>query len=125
MNKQQILIDTNTLMAITELEIDIFSEIEASCDFPYTIAVLQGTIDELQKIKGEQRVKFKRAAQLALALLKAKNVHIVPGSGNVDELLVQHSRQGDIILTQDQELKKKLTKPYLTIRQKRKIIMIQ
>lgn len=120
-----IIIDTNTLMAIAELKISIFAELERICDFPYTIAVLQGTLDELEKIQLEQSLKYKRATRLVLALLKSQQVKVILERGNVDNLLVQHSRQGDLVLTLDQELKRNLTKPYLTIRQKKKIILIE
>jgi len=47
---KKIIIDTNALMAISELKIDIFAEVDKVCDFPYQLAVLQGTLDELDKI---------------------------------------------------------------------------
>ena len=120
-----IIIDTNTLMAIVEFKINIFAELERICDFPYTVVVLQGTIDELEKIQLEQSLKYKRATKLVLALLKSQQVKVILERGNVDNLLVQHSQQGDLVLTLDQELKHNLSKPYLTIRQKKKIILIE
>ena len=117
----KIFLDTNALMAITEFKLDIFSELS---DFPYQLQVLSGTIDELEKIKKEQRGKYKRAAQLALSLVKAKKIKIVNSSGNVDHLLVKKSKH-NLVLTQDIALKRRLTKPYLTIRQKKKIILVK
>ena len=121
---KKIIIDTNALMAINEFKIDIFSELEKTCDFNYEIFVLYGTIDELNKIITEQRGKHKRAAQLALAILKTKKVKKIKSEGNVDDKLVELSAKGYHILTQDIGLKRRLTKPYLTIRQKRRIILI-
>ena len=122
---KKIIIDTNALMAIVEFKIDLFSELEKTCDFNYNLFILSGTIDELNKIMDEQRGKYKRAAQLALAILKTKKVEVIKSEGNVDDKLVECSKNSDIILTQDIALKKRLTKPYLTIRQKRKIILIR
>ncbi|MBS3116714.1 hypothetical protein J4421_03905 [Candidatus Woesearchaeota archaeon] len=121
---KQILLDTNALLAIHELKIDLFTEIEKCCNFHYYLAVLQGTIDELEKIKAEQRGNYKQAAKLALSLLKTKKILVIPEKGKVDDLLVKHSQQGDLIVTQDRELKKKLKKPYLTIRQKKKVVIV-
>jgi len=111
-------------MAIAEFKIDLFSELETVCDFSYDLFVLSGTIKELNKIMEEQRQKYKRAAKLALGMIKVKGIKKIVSSGYVDDLLVKHSQQGDLILTQDVELKKRLTKPYLTIRQKKKIIVV-
>ncbi len=120
-----IILDTNALMAIGEFKIDIFTALGESCDFPFTIAVVPGTIDELKKIIREQQGKEQQAARLALSLLDAKKVQILPpATGTVDDLLTSLSRQGYLIVTQDRELKKRLQKPYFTIRQKKTIVMV-
>lgn len=121
---KRLILDTNAVMAIVEFKLDLFSELERQLDFNYQLAVLQGTVSELQKIQNEQRGKFSRGAKLVLAILKAKKVKVLEQEGNVDDALAELSKHGDLILTQDFELKKRLTKPYLTIRQKRKIIVI-
>tara|TARA_Y100000310_G_C20216938_1_gene593942 strand:- start:40 stop:408 length:369 start_codon:yes stop_codon:yes gene_type:complete len=121
---KKIILDTNSLMAIAEFKIDIFSELEKACDFNYETHTLSGTIDELNKITEEQRGKYKRAAKLALTIIKTKKVKIIKSVGNVDNKLVELSKKGNIILTQDIGLKRRLTKPYLTIRQKKKIVII-
>ncbi|MFH0701419.1 MAG: hypothetical protein V2A62_03200 [Candidatus Woesearchaeota archaeon] len=124
-NHKTVLVDTNAWMAIGELKIDLFAELEKCCDFSIQIATLEGTLRELQKIREEQRGKFKRYAKLALDLIKAKKVEVFQHSvGNVDELLVDYSHGGYLILTSDAELKKRLKRPYLTIRQGKMIIMI-
>lgn len=122
---KKIILDTNALMAIAEFKIDIFSELERICDFTYDLYVLEGTIKELKKIMEEQRQKFKRAAKLALAIVKAKGIKKIASSNYVDDVLVELSKKGDLILTQDIELKKRLTKPYLTIRQKKRVVLMK
>ena len=124
---KQIIIDTNAWMAITEFKLDLFTALERDCDFSYKVVVLQGIIDELEKIISEQRSKFRQAALLAIGIIKAKNIQIIEKQkiGEVDDLLVQLSNNGDLVLTQDAELKKRLKKPYLTIRQKKKITFIE
>ncbi|MEK6939130.1 MAG: PIN domain-containing protein [Nanoarchaeota archaeon] len=122
---KHIIIDTNAWMAITEFKLDIFAALERDCDFSYKVTVLQGTIEELRKIVSEQRAKFRQAALIALGIINAKKVKVIPESGNVDDLLVQHSKEGDLVLTQDAALKKRLKKPYLTIRQKKRIMQVE
>lgn len=122
---KHILIDTNAWMIAAEVKLDLFSEVERVLDIPFTIAVLPGTIQELGKIEKEQPGKYRRAAKLALAIIRAKNLRILSGEGYVDDLLVRHSQKGNIILTQDQELKRRLSRPYLTIRQKKKVIVVR
>lgn len=122
---KKIILDTNALMAIAEFKIDLFSELERTCDFPFQIAVLQGTLDELHRIQEEQRGKYKRAVQLVLSILKARNILILPDKGDVDEILAGYSKKGILVLTQDLGLKRRLAKPYLTIRQKKTIILVK
>lgn len=121
---KQVIIDTNAWMAITEFKLDIFAVLERDCNFRYEVVVLQGIVDELRKIVSEQRSKFRQAALLALGVIETKKIEVLPGLGEVDDLLVEHSKKGDLVLTQDAALKKKLNKPYLTIRQKKKIMMV-
>ena len=122
---KKIIIDTNALMAISEFKIDIFTELEQCCNFKYKPVVLKGTITELETIKLEQRGKFKLAANLALKIIKAKKIEVIQKEGDVDNLLIVESKKGHLVLTQDVELKKKLSKPYLTIRQKKKIMLVK
>jgi rRNA-processing protein FCF1 len=121
---KKIILDTNALMAISEFKLDLFSELEKCCDFNYKIFVLSGTLDELQKIMEEQRGKYKRAAKLALQLLKAKKIPTIVSKGKVDDVLVAMSKK-DLVLTQDIGLKRRLHKPYLTIRQRKYVIFVE
>ena len=119
----QIILDTNAVMAIAEFKLDVFAEL--SNLYPNaTPVVLSGIVEELEKIQVEQRGKFKLAAKLGLQILKAKKIKVIKSKGNVDDALVEQSRKGVLVLTQDIILKKRLTEPYLTIRQKKKIIII-
>jgi rRNA-processing protein FCF1 len=121
---KRIILDTNALMAVAEFGLDIFAALQESCDFLYEVCVLDGSLRELEKIVAEQRGKFSRGAELGLVLVKAKNVKILPSVGDVDDVLVAYSKKGDYVLTQDRELKARLQKPYLTIRQKRRVLMV-
>jgi rRNA-processing protein FCF1 len=125
MNLTRIILDTNAIMAIYEFKIDIFSLISDSIQIPTKIYVLSGIVDELEQIMKEQKGKSKLAARLGLSILKQKKISVLSSSNHVDDTLATMSANGDLILTQDIALKKRLTKPYLTIRQKNKIILIE
>tara|TARA_Y100000310_G_scaffold317846_1_gene371183 strand:- start:7422 stop:7775 length:354 start_codon:yes stop_codon:yes gene_type:complete len=116
---KRVILDTNALMAIAEFKIDIFSELVG-----YSVVTLSGVVEELQKIHDQQRGKFKRAAKLALEILYSKKVKIIVSSGNVDDALVELSKN-NLVLTQDIALKKRLSKPYMTIRQKKKVVVVE
>ena len=61
-------------------KIDIFSEIDRICDFPYELAIIDKTIDELKGKKGER---------IALKLLEIKKVKVIKTNkeGSVDKIL--------------------------------------
>ncbi|MBU1111405.1 MAG: hypothetical protein ABIG93_04890 [archaeon] len=129
---KKIILDTNAFMAISEMGLDIFSAINEACNFKYKLFVLQGTVKELEMIVQEQRGRFKQGAKLALTLLKKKLENCELEIMNnpipekyVDDNLVILSKEGYLVLTQDVVLKRKLTKPYLTIRQKKKVMVVE
>jgi len=101
---KKIIFDTNFLMAVGQFKVDIFSEIDRIADFSYNLYILDGSIDELEKIEESQTGKHKDAAKLALSLIKRLNVLKTKG-GHVDDLLLE---QDAIIATQDKELIKRL-----------------
>jgi len=127
MNKTplKIIIDTNALLAIVEYNIDLLSELNRIIDHQYKIYILTATVDELQKLKQTETLKIKRRIMLLESLIPKLNITILPDQGYVDEILINYSLQHNLILTQDQALKQKLKKPYLTIRQKNRLILVQ
>lgn len=127
-----ILIDTSSLLYAVKNKIDLFIEIKKTADFPVRVAVVEGVMEELKRLAISTAVsrKERRAAVLALALLRAKKVPLLPGKEKgkeekVDDLLAEHSQKGVLVITQDRELKRRLTAPYLTIRQGKKIMVVQ
>lgn len=122
---KRILIDTNFLLIPGSLGIDIFTELEKICLFKYTLHVLDKSVDELNKIIATQTGKSKQAAQLALKLIRAKNINVLPTSSGdyVDDILIQ-LRDEYIIATQDKDLKRKL-KNVLILRQKRYLQLLE
>lgn len=123
--KKVIILDTNSLMAVAQFGIDIFTAIDAVMNVPYQLTVLDKTLAELHQIQRNNKGKDGQAAKLALNLVTAKHLSLLlTGPGKVDDHLVAFSRAGALILTQDQELKRRLQRPYLTIRQKKSVILV-
>ena len=108
MNKKTVILDTNFLLIPAQFKVDIFSEIDRICPFAYETAVLDKTVDELNKIIKEQKGKNRDAAKLALQLLKKKGLKIVPTASEkyVDELLIELADKDNIIATQDIAVRK-------------------
>ncbi len=116
---KQVFVDTNAIMAIGSLGVDVFSELEG-----YSVVVLSGTILELERIVKTQKGKHVRDAKLGLAITK-KKAKVIKSVGHVDDALVSYSNKGKLVLTQDLGLKRRLKKPYMTIRQKKKVVLIE
>ena len=120
--KKIIILDTNFLLIPAQFNVDIFSEIERICDFPYQLCIIDKTLSELDSIIENQRQKYKNSAKLALKLLKSKAVKIIKTKKDkyVDDLIFDLAENADIIIaTQDKELKKRLKNPIITLRQKK------
>lgn len=108
---KNIALDTNFLIYCAKYKIDFFSEIDRICHFPYKLAVLTKTIEELERLNPRELKLIKRYIE-KLDILKSEKEE-------VDEELIGLSKQGFIVATQDKELKKQLRKPVIIIRQKK------
>jgi len=108
---KRIILDTNFLIYCSEYKIDFFTEIDRIYSLPYKLAVLSRTIEELEKVKPKK-----------LSLIKKfiEKIEVIPSTEkHVDKDLIELSEKGDIIATQDQELKRKLKGHVIVIRQKK------
>jgi len=115
---KRVILDTNFLLAIGQFGIDVFSELERICDFPYKVCILDKTIDELNKV-AKSGGKEKSASKLALSIIKEKAEIIKTGDGYVDDILVQLADEDNIIATQDKGLKDRIKARIITIKQKK------
>ena len=105
-----ILLDTNFLLIPFQFKVDIFSEIARVCDFSYSLAIIDRSLDELESIRKNQKGRHKLAADFALKLLKKKDLKIIRTNSNkpVDDLIAEYAGKGFIVATQDSALKKKI-----------------
>jgi hypothetical protein len=125
---KQIILDTNFLLAVYQFRIDIFSELERVCDFPFELCIIDKTIDELNHIIERQKGKDKEAALFALNLINKKNISIIKTekNTNVDDLILNLIKNKDcIVATQDKNLKRKLKgTQVLVIKQKKYLLFV-
>lgn len=125
---KKIILDTNFLLIPYQFKIDIFTEIERICDFPFTLCIIDKTADELMKIIANKEAKGsdKLAAKLAVMLLAAKKIPKIStfARKSVDDLLVEQSAKPNVIIaTQDKELKGRLKCPVITMRGKEHLVI--
>lgn len=126
---RKIILDTNFLMIPYKFKVDIFSEIDRVCRFNYRLCIFEQTITELKKIIEKQTGKDKRAAQLALKLIKLKNIGMInPDGTDVDLLILEHANEDMTVATQDIELRKELMKKGVSVimlRQKKYLKLLE
>lgn len=117
---KKILIDTNFLMIPEQFKIDIFKEIDRIIDEKYQIIVVDKTVEELEKLIKGNKEKEKRAARIALQLIKKYKIKVINTQGdNVDDIIVKLKDNDTIVATQDKELRKRLKGDVIVLRQKK------
>ncbi len=116
-----IIMDTNFILIPFMFHVDIFSELQRICDFPYKICLLDRSFEELKRIA----TKEKKFIKPALALIEKEGSEIIKTEGrkSVDLLLVEVAKEKKaIVATQDQQLRKNLKRekiPFIYMRQKK------
>lgn len=125
---KRIILDTNFLMIPFQFRVDIFAEFDKVCNFNYNLYIFEQSIDELRNIIEKQPLKHKKAAQLALKLIKLKNINLLKSNQkDVDSAILKNSDEDTIIATQDKMLKKELLKKgafVIMLRQKKYLKLI-
>jgi uncharacterized protein len=118
---KRVIVDTNMLLVPGQFKVDIFTELDRIMEEPYEIAILKGTLDELQKIalsKGQDG----QAAKLGMMLVEhqrkrdfaasstsnCKGLKIIQGSNQyVDDAIVEIA-EDEFVATNDSGLKRRL-----------------
>ena len=130
MKMKKILLDTNFLMICFQFRVDIFTELDRVCNFDFKLFVLDKTIEELEKIVGEQKGKNKEAAKIALKLIAIKKINIIKTKSNIktdDVIRDVAAKDNYIVATQDKDLKRRLINQgasVIVLRQKKVLAII-
>ncbi len=106
-----IVLDTNFLIYCAKFRIDFFTEIDRICSFSYKIAVLDKTVQELEKLQPKELNLLRKFLEKVEILTSKENY--------VDKELIRLSQEGFVIATQDKELKQGLRGPKIIIRQEK------
>ena len=126
---KKIIIDTNFLMIPYQFRVDIFAEFNRICNFNYNLYIFEQSIDELRNIIEKQHLKHKKAAQLALKLIKLKNINLLKSNQkDVDSAILKSLDEDTVIATQDKMLKKELLEKgafVIMLRQKKYLKLIE
>ena len=120
----KVILDTNFLVYCAENKIDYKTEIDNLMTEGYTLVVPEQVIAELNELytKGT-KFSDRSAAWLALKILKANKVEVVPSRGKyADEAILNLVRIGNIVATLDLELRKKVSRA-IVLEGKRKLIL--
>lgn len=122
---KKLILDTNFLLIPVQLKVDIFSEIERIIHEKYQLCVLASTLRELDVIAEKGRQKEKAQVKLTKALIKTQNIKIVSGDQEkgVDDQLVDLSKEGYTVATQDIALRKRIKHNLIIMRQKKYLII--
>ena len=119
------ILDTNFILSCVKQKIDFFEEIPFQ---GMKILIPEEVIEEVKKIAiSGKKLHFRRNAELALRILEKNKFETIKlGSSNVDKGLIEYSRkQNNIIFaTLDEELKRKIKKPLLVIRKRKRLEII-
>lgn len=119
-----IVLDTNFLLLPAQLRVDIFEEIDLIWQEPYQLFVLTGTLQELEHIAKNGGQKEKVQVKLTKAIIKTQNIKIVSGDQDtpVDDQLVDLSKEGYTVATQDIALRRRIKHNLILLRQKKYLI---
>jgi len=123
---EKVIIDTNILMSVYQLKIDIFEEIAKALDSNFELYIVDKQQNEVEKLINDSKLSVSQPAKFALKILKSKPIKIIKTTENlpVDDLIVE--QKGYIVATVDKELKQRLKKKgikILTIKQKKYFIL--
>jgi len=124
--KKKVILDTNFLLLPGQFMIDIFTQIEEIMQYPFELCIIDKTLKELKLVLETGNTRDKRAAKMALLLIKQKGLktlHSFSQKG-VDDLIVAKAGPNVYVATQDKELKQRLKEKSIkivTLKQKKYI----
>jgi len=119
----KIVLDTNMLMAVGELKIDVIEELKKFGKTEFFVP--EEVIEELKKLKEKNRTK-KINAEIAEKIIEKNCILIKSKTGNADKKMEELAEQNYIIATNDKQLRTKIRKKGFKtafVRQKKIIVL--
>jgi rRNA-processing protein FCF1 len=122
---KKILLDTNFILICIKQKIDFFEELKLR---GFKIIIPENVIREIKKIKkSRQKQRHREIADLALKILNKSSFEKIKfEKRNLDNAIAEFANKNEniTVATLDRELKKKIKKPKLIIRGKKKLEII-
>jgi len=119
------ILDTNFILTCVKQKIDFLDEIKF---MGIKVLIPEEVLDEVRKImKSGKKLHFRENAKLALKILNKNGFKKIKlGTAHVDKGLVNFAEKNKdvIVATLDRELKKKIKKPKLVIRGKKRLEIV-
>ena len=105
----RVFVDTNSWLRSAAWRIDIWREAARIVPGKTELIAIDKVIAELEGLKAAGGT-LAQEAKLSLSLLRQKNVLVIKTVGGVmaDDALVEVAQEQDFVITQDQELKRRL-----------------
>lgn len=106
----KVLLDTNFLMIPHNYKIDIFQEIERLIPEAHELTIPSNVLEEIDRVR-DSGGRDGIAAEVALQLVKEKNIGEIQSHGRADEFIIDYAAENkpDVaVCTNDRELRKKL-----------------
>ncbi|MCD7781114.1 MAG: PIN domain-containing protein [Methanosphaera sp.] len=116
-SNHKIIVDTNFLMMMIQLNIDVIEELKIIAPSNYDLVVPSIVLDEIDSLKRKAKGKDKIAANVARKIATQKpfiNTHI-DKTDHVDNLLLDYCSSNDVICTNDKTLRKRARKRGITV----------
>ncbi len=116
-SKHRAVVDTNFLMMMFQLNIDVVEELKSLLPSYYDLIVPSVVINELTVLKGKSKGKDKLAASVALQITKKEPFVIdeIDKTDHVDNLLLNYCKDEDVLCTNDKNLHNRARKRGITV----------
>ena len=107
-NKPRIAFDTNMLLSIGQLKVDVFFEVEKKFGKKIMLAIPKQVLEELEKFKTDNET-MKKNTKIALEEIKKHKVEKMQiEAGNADNALESMAKQGFYVASNDAVLRKRI-----------------
>ena len=112
-NKKRIILDTNFLLIPAQFGLDIFTELDKTLDYSYSLFIMDKSLEELKEASKHQKGALKEAVKVTLSLIKSmkdnNKLNIIPAKTSyIDREILETADKETLVATQDLELRKKL-----------------
>lgn len=107
-SKPRIAFDTNMLLAIGQLKVDVFSEVEKKFGKNIKLAIPKQVLEELEKFKTGNETMKKNTGIALEEIEKHKVEKKQVEAGNADNALEKMAKQGFYVASNDAVLRKRI-----------------